>query len=78
MPIYSMQNKETLEEFEVNLKYAELNQYLEANPQYKQIFTKFPATGDPVRLGVKHPDNGFKDVLKNVKHHHRKNTINDF
>jgi hypothetical protein len=77
MPIYSMRNNETLEEFEVTLKYSELEEYLKENPHIKQIFTKFPGMGDPVRLGLRRPDDGFRDVLKKAKIH-KHNTINDF
>jgi hypothetical protein len=78
MPIYSIRNNETLEEFELNVKYSELEEYLKSNPQMQQIFTKFPGLGDPVRLGIKKPDDSFRDVLKNVKHHHKKDNINTF
>ena len=77
MPIYSMRNNETLEEFEVTLKYSELEEYLKENPHIQQIFTKFPGMGDPVRLGLRKPDQGFRDVLKKAKIH-KHNTINDF
>lgn len=76
MPIYSMRNNDTQEEFEINIKYSELDEYLKANPHIQQIFTKFPAFGDPIRMGVRKPDDGFRDVLKNVKHHHKKDSIN--
>jgi hypothetical protein len=76
MPIYSMRNNETQEEFEVNLKYIELEQYLIENPNINQIYTRFPATGDSIRLGLRKPDDGFRDVLKNVQHHHKKDNIN--
>ena len=76
MPIYSMRNNQTQEEFEVTLKYSELEIYLKENPDIQQIFTKFPGTGDSVRLGIRKPDDNFRDVLKNVKHHHKKDSIN--
>lgn len=72
-----MRNNETLEEFEVTLKYSELEEYLKENPHIQQIFTKFPGMGDPVRLGLRRPDDGFRDVLKKAKIH-KHNTINDF
>lgn len=78
MPIYSMRNNETLEEFELNIKYSELEEYLKINPHIQQIFTKFPGFGDPVRLGIKKPDEGFRDALREVKSHHKKNSINTF
>jgi hypothetical protein len=76
MPIYSMRNNETLEEFEINIKYSELEEYLNTNPHIQQIFTRFPGTGDPVRLGLRKPDDNFRDVLRNVQHHHKKDSIN--
>jgi len=78
MPIYSMRNKETQEEFEVTLKFSELDSYLSENTNIQQIFTKFPAMGDSIRLGVRKPDDGFRDVLRNVRHHHKKDNINTF
>jgi hypothetical protein len=78
MPIYSMRNDNTQEEFEVVLKYSELAGYLEDNSHITQIFNKFPGFGDPVRLGIRKPDDGFRDVLRNVRHHHKKDSINTF
>jgi len=78
MPIYSMKNIETLEEFEITVKYSELAEYLKENPHVQQIFNKFPGFGDPVRLGLRKPDDGFRDVLRNVRHHHKKDVINTF
>jgi hypothetical protein len=77
MPIYSVRDNTTNEEFEVNMKFSELESYLKENPHLQQIFNKFPALGDPVRLGLKKPDDGFRDVLKKAKIH-KHNTINDF
>lgn len=76
MPVYSILNTETQEQFELNIKYSELGTYLEDNPHLKQIFTKFPGTVDPVRIGVRKSDEGFKDALREVKSHHKHNTIN--
>ena len=73
-----MRNNETQEEFEVTLKYSELEQYLKENPNIQQIFNRFPGTGDSVRLGIRKPDDNFRDVLRNVRHHHKKDSINTF
>lgn len=78
MPIYSMRNTETQEEFEVTMKYSELQEYLEANSHIQQIFNRFPAYGDPIRMGVRKPDDGFREVLQKGKHAHKRSTINDF
>lgn len=76
MPIYSIQNKDTEEVFEVNMPYSELAEYLEQNPQHIQIFNKFPGFGDPVRLGRKKVDDGFKEVLNRAKNSHLHSTVN--
>ncbi len=76
MPIYSAMNRDTDEVFEVNMKFTEFEQYLNDNTNITQVFTKFPALGDSVRLGMRKPDDGFRDVLRNVKHHHKKDSIN--
>ena len=78
MPIYSVMNTTTQEVFDVNMKFTEFEQYLNDNINFKQVFTKFPALGDPVRLGKRKPDDGFRDVLKTVQQHHKKNEINSW
>lgn len=76
MPIYTIMNKDSDEIFEVNMKFTELETYLTNNPSHIQVFNKFPGIGDPARLGKLKPDNGFRDVLKEVKNHHKKDSIN--
>ena len=78
MPVYSILNKETNETFEVNMKFIELEAYLSNNPTHKQVFTRFPGVADPTRMGIQRPDDGFRDVLKEIKSHHKKNVINDW
>lgn len=78
MPIYSMQNTETDEIFELNIKYSELETYLQENPTIKQIFTRFPGYCDSVRMGVRRVDDGFKDVLTKAKTAHKHSTVNNF
>lgn len=78
MPTYSFRNKETLQEYELKMKISEKEDYLKENPQVVQIFKNFPGIVDPVRIGLRKPDAGFRDVLKNVKSIHKKNNINDF
>jgi hypothetical protein len=76
LPIYSVMNTETDEVYEVTMKFSELEAYLSENPHLKQAFIKFPGLGDPVRLGLRRPPDGFRDVLRTVGDHHKKNTIN--
>jgi hypothetical protein len=78
MPVYSMKNTQTNEEFEVQMKISEKEIYLKENPHITQILTTFPGLSDPGRLGIRKPDDNFRDVLKNIKSHHKHNTINSF
>lgn len=78
MPTYSILDRDTGDEFEIIMKYSELVEYLEQNPQKQQIFTKFPGIVDSVRLGIKRPDDNFRDVLKKAKKAHLHSTVNDF
>ena len=76
MPIYSIKNKTTDEVFEINIPFVELQLYLSNNPSHIQVFTKFPGVADPTRLGIRKPDDGFRDVLRTVQSHHKKDSIN--
>jgi predicted RNase H-like nuclease len=75
MPVYSIRNNQTHEEFEVTMKYSELQEYLQLNPDHQQIFIKFPGVVDPVRVGIRKTDNSFRDVLSKAKSAHKHSTI---
>lgn len=66
MPTYDFRNKETGEVFEKHLKFAERDEYLKNNPQIEPYFQAAPSLGDPVRLGVRRTDAGFKEVLQKI------------
>ena len=83
MPIYTFRDKETQQTSDKVMPYSQKVEFLEANPHLESIITSAPSIGDPVRLGLKKPDDSFRDVLKNIKSHHpgsrtTKSTINDF
>jgi hypothetical protein len=71
-----MKNLDTEEVYEVIMSNAEREQFLKDNPNIKQVFTRFPATLDSVRLGRQHHSDGFNDVLKEIKKKHYKSDIN--
>lgn len=75
MPTYSFRDENTKEEFEQSMSNSDRELFLEENPHIKQIFKRFPGTVDPVRVGVRRPDNSFVDVLKKATVH-KHNTIN--
>jgi hypothetical protein len=77
MPTYSFRDKTTNEEFEMSMSNSERELFLEDNSHIAQIFKKFPGVVDSVRVGVRRPDDAFRDVLKKAKTH-KHNTINDF
>ena len=83
MPNYTFRNNETDEVFDITMSISERDQYVQDNPHLTQLITGAPSIGDSVRLGLKKPDDGFRDVLRNIKSHHpgsrsTKSTINDF
>lgn len=83
MPNYTFRNNETDEVFDITMSISERDQYVQNNPHLTQLITGAPSIGDPHRLGRKKPDEGFRDVLRNIKSHHpgsrkTKSTINDF
>ena len=67
---------DTDETFDTVMTIAERETYLSTNPNIKQQIGKPPSIGDSVRLGLRKPDDGFRDVLRNVQHHHKKDNIN--
>jgi antibiotic biosynthesis monooxygenase (ABM) superfamily enzyme len=75
MPVYSMQDTDTSEVFEVSMKYSELTEYLANHSHLKQVFTKFPGVVDSARIGVRKIDSSFRDVLSKAKSAHLHSTI---
>lgn len=68
MPIYTIRdNSNSSRQYEVNLKWNELQTMLYINPHLEQIIVKAPSIGDSVRLGIRRTDDGFNDMLKSIK-----------
>jgi len=65
MPTYNFRNKETGEVTEVVMKIAELDNYRAANPHLETIIGS-PMICDPVRVGARKMDTGFKEVLQRI------------
>jgi len=65
MPTYTFRNTNTGEIFEERMKIAELQEYKETHPEL-EICVEMPIVGDPVHLGVKKIDSGFRDVLHSI------------
>lgn len=77
MPLYQFKNKETGEIVEKMIPMSELDQFKEDNPHLEKCLSA-PGFGDPWRLGITKPDNGFRDLLKETKKSHHGSTINTF
>jgi hypothetical protein len=65
MPIYTIENTENGEIFDIMLKIADKEKVLQSNPHWRQVPTapnlNFGGVGDRVK-----PDGGFKDVLSKI------------
>ncbi len=70
MPTYDYKCKSCDELFEKNVKIAQMNDPQECPYCGESDSEKFiggaPALGDPVRLGVRRIDNGFKETLQRI------------
>lgn len=78
MPTYSFRNKETNEVFDKFMKMSERDQFLLDNPNLESVIGA-PMTVTSVDMK---PDNGFRDVLKEIRSKHdqrfTRSTINTF
>jgi hypothetical protein len=65
MPTYVFRDKNTNEQFEKMLKISELDSFREQNPHLETVITA-PMICDPVRVGARKMDTGFKEVLQKI------------
>lgn len=65
MPFYKFKNKETQEVVEKFLKISEKESFLKDNPELESIL-EAPMLCDPVRVGARKMDTGFKEVLQKI------------
>lgn len=73
MPMYDLLNTDTNEETEVLMKWSELQEFLSENPNMK-LLPAAPAIVSGVAGRMK-TDEGFKDVLRNIKKQNRGSTV---
>jgi hypothetical protein len=82
VPTYTFLNTNTGEQLTEIMSIAEREEYLASNPHIQQQIVSAPSLGDSIRLGLKKPDNGFRDRLKEIKKAHSKgltkSTVNTF
>lgn len=66
MPIYEFIDNNTQEVFTKMMSISTMEQYLVENPHIQIHYSAPPAIGDTVRLGMKKPDQNFRDMLKHI------------
>jgi hypothetical protein len=74
MPTYTFRNKETGEMHDELMRMSQREIYLSENPHLEQIIGS-PAIGDPVRLGVRTIDDGFREVLSKIHNNNYKSNL---
>lgn len=74
MPTYNFRHKETGEEVEKLMSWSGRNEFLEQNPDFEQIIGS-TAIGDPVRLGIRRTDDGFREVLSKIGQNNYKSNL---
>ena len=77
MPFFVFKNKDTDEVFTKLMSFKDIDKFLKENPNYVQQLTA-PGIADPHLMGRIKPDDGFRDILKEVKKNHRGSKINTF
>jgi hypothetical protein len=78
MPKYDFRHRESGEIVELTMRISEKEEWLKANPQYESVILGAPSLGDPLRLGLRKPDQGFREVLQKAKAAHPRGDINTF
>lgn len=58
------------------MKIAEMEKFLKEKPHVVIEITKAPSIGDSFRLGVRRPDETFKDRLRDIKQRFPGSNIN--
>lgn len=78
MPTYNFKNKVTGEEFTKFLMMSEVDTFLKENPDVEQTISGFSGVGDPWRMGMKKPDESFRDILRTIKKNYPRSRVNTF
>ena len=75
MPTYRFRVDGDDREYELELTMSEREAYLAANPYVRQVPNCTGALLDPIRMGRQKPDDGFRDVLRDIKDKNPGSTI---
>ena len=80
MPLYTLKCNDCENIFDVMCSYASRPEQecpSCKSKNHEAHFTGAPALGDPVRLGVRTVDNGFKEVLSKIHNNNYKSNLAD-
>lgn len=66
MPLYDFKDTKTGEVFEKFMSIASKEEYLKENPHIEPFISGLPPLIDPVVLGVRKTDQGFKEVMQKI------------
>ena len=66
MPTYNFRDKDTGIEFEKFMSISARELFLKENSNIESVITSAPMVVDPVRVGVRKRDSGFKEVLQKI------------
>jgi hypothetical protein len=66
MPLYDFKDSNTGDVFEKMMSISSKEQYLKENPHIQSYISGMPPLIDPVVLGIRKADNGFKEVLQKI------------
>jgi hypothetical protein len=75
MPTYTYKNKQTEKIWEEYMSVSAHDTFLEQNPHIETVISAV-FLGDPVRQGLKKPDPGFREILKEIKRKNIRSNIN--
>jgi hypothetical protein len=78
MPTYNFRHRETGEITEKFFSLSLREEYLKDNPHLESVLLGAPSIGDPIRLGIRKPDDGFREVLAKAKEAHPRGNVNTF
>jgi hypothetical protein len=74
MPVYTF--KDVNGEWTTSMTIEEMEEMLEKNPHIQWVPNGSYPTLDSVRLGIRKPDEGFRDLLRTVKKGSPRSTVN--
>tara|TARA_A200000159_G_C7327457_1_gene341565 strand:+ start:500 stop:736 length:237 start_codon:yes stop_codon:yes gene_type:complete len=67
MPIYTLKDTKTQDEWDVQMSYDDLQIVLDANPEFLHVLKPLKIAANAGRSNLSRAGDGWKDVLKEVK-----------